>query len=78
MSSQDDPAGHRRGVEVELMAKTKNDPKKYVKRDVIAPQGRHGLLPDALKLDLTSQFFTAPVQGKYLDWRDAPKSVKSR
>ena len=60
------------------MIKTRNDPKKYVKREVTAPKGRRGQLPDALKFDLDSPFFSSPIHGKFLDLRAVNKPLKSR
>lgn len=57
------------------MVKTKNDPKKYKKREITAPKGRP-VLP--LALDFSSPFFTAPTQAGYLDWRSMPKPAKRR
>ncbi len=57
------------------MIKTKNNPKKYKKREVTAPKGRTLLLPN---VDSSSAFFTAPMRAGYLDWRFMQKPTKQR
>lgn len=78
MSAVHDADGYQEGAERKLMAKIKNDPAHYQKRAVSAPKAQ----AVAGAVNKSSLFFTAPLNGHYLDFRSTaapkPKRTASR
>ncbi len=58
------------------MAKTKNDPKAYAKREIVAPKDKASKGTKGAS-DRSMCFFTAPMKdGLYLDFRPVKKIIR--